>query len=98
MAVGQTDLVGTLLRTNNISLQLFYNSSSMVNPSPTHSNMQNEVLGMTKMVGIATKTIDLSLLLTGYSYNWHIKNFYVTQLSLVIALWTLHIIYINTKL
>ena len=70
----------------------------MVNPSPTHSNMKNEALRMTKTVGIATKTTDMSLLLTSYSYNWHIKNSDVTQLSLVIALWTLHIIYINTKL
>jgi len=70
----------------------------MVNPSPTHSNMKNEALRMTKTMGIATKTTDLSLLLTSDSYNWHIKNSDVTQLSLVIALWTLHIIYINTKL
>ena len=70
----------------------------MVNPSPTHSNMQNEVLRVTKTVGIATKTTGLSLLLTSDSYNWYIKNSDVTQLSLVIALWTLHIIYKNTKL
>ena len=70
----------------------------MVNPSPTLSNMNNEALRMTKNVGIATNTTDLSLLLTSDSYNWHIKNSDVTQLSLVIALWTLHVIYRNTKL
>lgn len=98
MAVGQTDLVGTCLRTTNISWQYFYNSSAVVNPSPTHTNMQNEVLRMMKTVGIATKTTDLSLLLTSDSYNWHIKNSDVTQLSRVIALWTLaNIVLVSLK-